>query len=360
MFDCFYKYYNDQSLENAQELLDFISVSEDVGQIFDVDLFNYEVEIKNPRNIGYLLSSGTLGDRQRYPIYHRSFWVYNIERLNKNPESHILVQAEDNFDFRFGHYVSNKCFVHINSGIYNYSSSFSPEYVDWIIDRYKSIQSHFIIYAFPCVFLRYLEQFRSKLTNFHVLSSGYDAFFKSHGVYVNDCVIDWQTGLNFYTCKHNKRHFLPIFSIRDGYIRNLINICSRPIPISDLFTITGSAENCPCGKKYIPFTYIPHIKAAITKNDQYYYDLSLINYLESDYYSIQFIQNNDEILILYRGKYMTENDKSFLTDWWGSKGFNVVILKDRYLITGENGKLGAFFNNSLLQKPIFKIDIKYL
>lgn len=62
-----------------------------------------------------------------------------------------------------------------------------------------------------------------------IINTDFDMFLRKKNlpkIPLNDQMIDWSSGGNFYTCHYGVRHWLPLFSIHDGKYNNLLNLSS--------------------------------------------------------------------------------------------------------------------------------------
>ncbi len=109
----------------------------------------------------------------------------------------------------------------------------------------------------------------------------------------NDQMINWKSGVNFFTCSHNRKHFLPIFAARNGGYYNLLNLKRFWIPVDDLFEVQGF-EDCACGKPAPILNFIPHVSNFI----DYRQVMGMANHLNSKFRWIQIVQHKD-IKVMY-------------------------------------------------------------
>lgn len=124
--------------------------------------------------------------------------------------------------------------------------------------------------------------------------------FRDRGIFVNDKMINWRTGLNFFTCTAGHKHFLPIFAREGNRYYNLLNpMGRRGHPVDDLFEITGSPTRCTCGLMRIDFRFIPHVKSCPRIDGQYLYDTALAKRLKKQYYNYQIIQVGSNLHLYY-------------------------------------------------------------
>jgi hypothetical protein len=130
----------------------------------------------------------------------------------------------------------------------------------------------------------------------------YDAaWFRSRGVYVNDNMIDWQTGLNFYTCPNGGRHFLPMFHGRGAAFDNLLNLeQDAPATAGDDAEVTGP-ERCVCGRRKLGLRFVPHHSIQIPRYAEVRGAVEgrLMPQLRSQLAYIQFVEGEAGLGVLY-------------------------------------------------------------
>lgn len=130
----------------------------------------------------------------------------------------------------------------------------------------------------------------------------YDAgSFIDRGVYVNDNMIDWQTGLNFYHCPYGGRHFLPMFYGRGASFENLLNLeQGGRAPAGDELEVAGLSQ-CRCGRKKMDIRFTPHHSIQISKYAEVRGAVEgyLMPRLRSQLAYIQFVEGERGFDVLY-------------------------------------------------------------
>ena len=160
-----------------------------------------------------------------------------------------------------------------------------------------------------------------------------------YNVHLNDQMIDWSSGLNFYTCLANKKHFLPIFAKKNNTYRNAINLSEKNYVTSDYFKITANTTLCKCGKYRCDFTFLPHKKNYIPELD-YQETLSWSNILTKEFRSFQIIKNRDNFEIFYK---LTEGKLPiYVLEFFENKLKNVLWQKNQTFKIG--GKIPPIWN----------------
>lgn len=140
-----------------------------------------------------------------------------------------------------------------------------------------------------------IVEFLNEHPNFLLTNADSEAFFKRSifNRVVNDQMIDWKSGLNFYTCPEGTIHFIPLFVITEHRSYNLLNLADKQgWENSDLFEVSAERRICSCGKPYFPLTFIPHVSHSPIHEGRYLYDISLAERLTSRYNNIHFIQRS--------------------------------------------------------------------
>lgn len=124
------------------------------------------------------------------------------------------------------------------------------------------------------------------------VNSDFEMFFGTDDFWVRDQMINWRSGLNFFTCPFGKKHFLPTF-IEDEGCSSLINAMGEKDD-SDEISMFEKATMCECGKSHIPLEILFHKDNSILGPDGKPIDFTpLKRSLSGRYATIQFHQNND-------------------------------------------------------------------
>lgn len=143
------------------------------------------------------------------------------------------------------------------------------DHVGLLFDSIRSVSERFgpvNLCALPCVWLGLTCS-----PDFCVLSlenaSNINSFvntdstpcFRRPACRVRDQMVDWGSGVNFYTCGGGERHFLPMFFAPSSRRAcNLLNLKRPSRGCDDLVEIGRQAEECPCGFARMPMGFIPH------------------------------------------------------------------------------------------------------
>lgn len=274
-------------------------------------------------------------------VQSRDYFVFRIQsNIFYNQKGPYFLQEEKN-NF-LAHVVLN--FSILNEKIL--------EKIQNIILSYK--KTHIAIFSNPHFFLfanshRFFEQFCVK-NKILLISTDYTSFYKknyliSNNIQINDCMINWKNGLNYYHCQFNKKHCLPFFLFyKNQYCLNLLNLKNDNIEncfLDDLFDVKNTDCVCSCGKKEIELNFIPHREFSM---DNYNIHLSLIERLNSNYLNIQFIESQSgEIDCLYsvEGNFQSSDKDKILSEFKDKK---INFYKNCFLFTGKN-KIDFFYKN---------------
>jgi hypothetical protein len=212
------------------------------------------------------------------------------------------------------------------------------------INQYYEKHGKFYFLAQPPKYLYLFTQpeFKNLLieqqNKFTIVTSDWEPLFPKPFL-VNDQMINWVTMVNFYTCEHNTKHFLPTFIIGDRLI-NLLNFATKKEWLIDDQVALGERQLCACGKYYLPFKMTAHIACAMDMP----HDVSIAEELRSTYYNLQFIQTEyNKVDILYSTDGVFK-DEEYLRETYNNTTFQV----GRYLPAGTNKILPFCYNRAKL------------
>jgi hypothetical protein len=110
------------------------------------------------------------------------------------------------------------------------------------------------------------------------------AAFRQRGVVVNDKMLNWRTGANFFTCPYQRQHCVPLWGYYRGLIYNLINLAVVPGVINDDEFIFG--PKCGCGR--ISVRVRPHAPQLPTVNYESF--LAFVARLQGQYLNVQLVE----------------------------------------------------------------------
>lgn len=143
-------------------------------------------------------------------------------------------------------------------------------HIEFLFDQINVLFSEYgpiNLCALPCLWLKLtcnptfvsLAEKRSESLN-ALVNTDNSRCFRKIRCRVRDQMIDWGSGVNFYTCAEGKSHFLPTFfssSPRLSY--SLVNLKKSMRESDDLVEIRGSPSLCPCGLPDFSMLFTPHV-----------------------------------------------------------------------------------------------------
>ena len=330
---------------NAQEIKTVTQSDELYHQCLNYKNNNFTEYNKKRTN-----SSGSTGPAKIYYMLCAHQLEQQIETINKKQsinKTGIRIVP----DFALKNQGINR--VIFNDIFYNFKHvvSIRNDDIEQIIQTLKNIPGSQKVFYSTSVFFLYANsypQFRRYLINSDsvIVSSDYSSFYKKHelianGVQVNDCMIDWASGQNFYHCKYQSTHLLPIFVKIDNKVINLLNLYKNNFSNvgDDLFNIKGY-KLCGCGNTAVDLDFIPHHKYT---NKFYNTKDLLAETLVGHYYNFQIIDNYGSLRCCYvcKGK-MPLQDKRTIIDMYGDLDF---YTSTKIYTSNERRKLEPFYFN---------------
>ena len=188
------------------------------------------------------------------------------------------------------------------------------------------------------IFLDFAEKHRDRLNH---LSWCWEPFFnnksfKERGIWIGNHMVDWTSGLNFYTCRDGHQHVLPIFVETNHGPVNALNLFKQDLSDGgDKFEITNIIQ-CSCGLTRPVYTYYPHFNHSIRSADgRIFFDLDIANHLKSRYRSLQFIQKSEHEITIHYDVDGPMEDKEFLESIVQSYGFGVIWNSKSHTMSGR-------------------------
>jgi hypothetical protein len=134
-------------------------------------------------------------------------------------------------------------------------------------------------------------------------------------LYINNKMINWRSGLNFWTCRHGGTHWLPLFARRSGRLYNLLNLVDKSgVEEDDLFSI-GASHKCSCGATSSPMSIISHVQNH--PRERTTADVGrLLSELKGVYFNLQYVEDRvgSHLLFTPIGRQLPE-DLSVLKSW---------------------------------------------
>jgi hypothetical protein len=341
MLKAYTEYYRQPSLQNAKKLWEQILNYDYKEPLDELASLRSSISPRLQLSDCFLSSNGSIDGVRQYTFGpHTKFWLRQIEDCTKYRLTSKYVLLNTSFKTRNTEFIFKKVpLSEVSDDAVYYVGSIQlqlPGAIEFLINKLQRIGKH-TIYTFPNNWLYLLSrpEFREYLSNSQTsgMSTNWEGFYPTPptDIHFNDNMVNWTTGMNFYTCPHGTKHFLPLFVPTPEGIVNLINL-TRPAlwPVDDLMIISPETKQCPCGRPFREFEYTPHInKSVVSSNGKIIYDLSLANRLKSSYLSLQFIQYGKVVHVLYiadRGL-----DKEIIKEYFGEHGLKTKFIRDRYL-----------------------------
>jgi hypothetical protein len=355
LYNAYLRYYRDSSFENARALWDSI-----LGYDFSDDLFNVGRLRRSFSARSHLVdftlhsNGSTVGPRQFGFGPFSFFWLQHVEDMVKfrgvnkfvyilnsvssgDRVSHFSALPVRGWSTLPTHFLANVPFEQVDA-------------IPFLIDKLGKVGDFSLttwpnnwLYLFSdSVFVDFLRG--SKLGS--AVSTCWESFCKVPlGIHFNDNMVNWSTCMNFYTCVTGVKHFLPIFvPMVDGVV-NLLNLSGPAVcPVDDLMVLEGSVRSCRCGRKYLPFSFVPQVRNAIRGVDgEVVFTPELAGLLLGRYMNLQFVQRGGVVDVLYIlvGGVL---DEEIIRDHFGGFGLVTNFVRDRYFQVGA--KLPVFWRVS--------------
>lgn len=285
---------------------------------------------------------------------HRDWWIHEIESHLWQNNGSPLIYIKDPYPYAPLGYE----FQNLDNAMR--ISLRHPDAIGQLIklfrDRqpacYRALPS---IYLYLCRSDRFLDFLASEghkyITRF--ISTDLDAFYDEYkfnqcGFRINDQMINWRSGLNFYTCNAGTRHFLPIFMRANNRYYNFLNLArARGVEIDDFFEVTGPLAMCKCNIPYFPFNFVPHIKNCSMVSGIPFYDLTIARRLIGQYFSCQFYSDANGQLHIY---YVAEDGTDDLAIF---NSYNAQLHSGRTFVVGSRHKKPTFWSGIMTDfKPV--------
>ncbi len=165
----------------------------------------------------------------------------------------------------------------------------------------------------------------------NLMSQHWEPFYacqhlRNKGVHFNDTMGDWTTGLFFYTCRDGFQHSYPTFATSGKERVNVLNLMPTPElgPGTEEDLVEPlSISGCSCGRNRLNFRFLPHQATAMRPPiGGVLYDPALAEQLKSRFLSLQFIQENETLIIRYRVEGAMQ-DRELLEDYFRPHGYQI-------------------------------------
>jgi len=362
LYDSYSAYYSDPCLRNADRLwadvylYDFSDYHEFCQQ---VSLLRKQFGSRKSLGEMSLTSSGSMGLPRHYQLGpHALYWIFQLERAVKSPEgTDSIIEVSSPLMF-----VNRPASFEPVTGDLpfpiRYTFRYSGDHRDYLSVLFRHLEKvdvPFVISGLPntFLFLNAHKDFQSFVQTTRVrglLSHDWEPFYRKReliasGVHINDNCINWTTGVNFFTCKANQKHFFPLFVVESDGLINLMNLAEEPInSVDDLVEIGAQRSQCVCGRWYFPLRFFPHVECAIRNRlGKIVFDCELPEKLMAKYLNLQIIQTEERINIYNVTQDVNTEDHAILEDFLRSNDVpgEIVFFSTTSAMCG--GKLPTFW-----------------
>lgn len=295
----------------------------------------YRRSIPNDDNsVAY--SNGSTGTNNKYYFGpNRYCCIYFIEHILRGGQDQTFLLST------FPWMKIGKSFWESSSGLKKISCDIrDSRNIGFLLDYLHKTKVILITHPNTMLYLSGSDEFVNGTGSDMVLTStDWEPFYdrRKFKCKVNDQMIDWKSGINFYTCRSGQYHFLPIFVQNKDKCFNLLNFNNKNGSTTDDFFELGNRVLCNCGKTRMEFKFIPHWKKCPVINGKIFYDLSIVQKLEQQLYNIQFLQKEPEkITVVYSAR---NGEKIKIPDI----GCEVELLNDHIFWVGNRQKYCSFW-----------------
>lgn len=279
-----------------------------------------------------ILTNGSTGRPIPYNFSFYRFWQTKIENFIRGNDKLSLFL----FDRPF--YQPEKI-RREKSNIYASLSHHKSQ----IIKEMQSLNEPFVLTTTPNCWLHIStdSQLRDEINELpiiHGTNTDWEIFgrFDLLKFPVKDQMIDWSTGINFYTCSTGYKHFLPIFYLNNKKSSNLLNLSQIEKTVDDSLEIKEQTI-CSCGKNRPIFDFQSHPCHHLK------IDRDIIFLLEGSYYNFQLIKLND---ILYFFRINDNPNVDNIIDKLTSDGYSVKDMPNQFCRVGAKTYNFWNINNS--------------
>lgn len=347
IYNAYDKYYINPNHENKEELAQTIIKLGIPCQIDITPKFIYTDDNATLVSNGSTYNCGT-----RYKFGpHPMFWIQTIERELRGSGTMVAIGCPSQF--------SNTITQHKYKPVDNHPQ-FDVDYSCEIRTPRKTMNilhgifceyGQLNLVAHPHVWLYIFsnDEYRGLLSESKIIKSiintDSDMFFRTDGMpfKFNNQMINWKTGVNFYTCDYNNIHSLPTFN-NDRAI-NLLNQNYSNHNNDDELKLSNIIEWCQCGKQMFKSTFIPHKNNQIMLNGEPYRPLILINELQCNYSNLQFHQTENSIDVYYSTRSnMSQHDREVIKHYF--RQFKLRFYRNSLFYIGR--KVPAFWRGENL------------
>ena len=232
-----------------------------------------------------------------------------------------------------------------------------------LFDHVKDIHGRrgkVILSAFPDVwnmllsnplFNNLCEENRDRIAFF--VNSDFEMLFGSEKFLVRDQMINWSSGLNFYTCEAGVKHFLPIFHKNEEGCTNILNALAKRDD-SDSVAL-GARKKCECGRHFMKMDIVFHKKNAILGIDGTPVDFSPLRAsLKGRYAAFQIHQDENEKVKVFMTPIGVTNKRDLEIIGSFFSGFEMSMEFNRYFEVGS--KRYCFWRSSQVETREFRLS----
>lgn len=298
LLSCYKRYWNKSDLQNSKQLLkavknyNFEDFDYFIDKITDERLKIGEADVDRQ-----ILHSNT--GKEYFFGPNLNFWVDRVEYTLRNSNNY-----NKRIQIAIWHYpqITNDKEIKERKLGYDVLLKSISTNVDFLIDFISKLNKPIYLLSNPEIIRilldnnKFVDFISDKIPVANTDSPLMIGDILRQKIQLNDQMIDWKCGLNFYTCKNNNRHFLPLFGIADdNKIISLLNLKNLFLSDEDYFEIHDKKPiRCLCGNNRLDFKFLPH-----KNNYPKLFDTNIIKTLDSRYRYLQLIENGNQIEFYY-------------------------------------------------------------
>jgi hypothetical protein len=348
LFDCYSAYANDASLENALTLFLKI-ISEKSYKLYDS--LSYARKGDNIK----LCSNGSTGLPRAYAFGPNGlFWLNGLEGYLKQKHLGYTIALDSRFhDTKFTdvnptvEYVSSptfECVVRIDLR-YDFTKIISI--LKEISDRKGSLNilttPHTVLFMMTHPDLKCII---NELVNIHIIrrliTINCDPFYPQKP-YIDDTMINWQTGMNHYYCEYGNIHSLSLMSTA---FTNLLNANVQKVTCDDM-SEHSAIRPCACGRDTFDRHFIPHINNQISADRQIIRPFWIADNLKGNFHNLQFHQEANGDIGVYHSSLSKNitNDLDYIREYFTSIRLNTKLYANSGFMVGA--KRPAFWSGNI-------------
>lgn len=343
-------YFKNQTFENLEKLIDslflydFENYQEDMSLIFEM----YK-KTKSTQEKSELTSNGSTGAPKLFHFGPNcSDCIGMVEaKLRMRNYKTILVWNpvfgnKSNLRFKISESKNNKMDFDV-VGEWSFESHISKLilFLDYCFLKWGRINVLSLPHIWICLttnpkFRSWVEDNSGKINAF--VNTDCDATFKkTNGIHILDQMIDWSTGINFYTCNHGERHFLPIFFKEGHESCNLLNLTKNKFKVDDEFLLKDF-KKCICGKNTIAFDFLSHKSNRVIDPEGKAVDFQgFFDMLDHHFLSLQLHQDaNGKVVVFYCSKQNVDDDLSKIDLFLRQRNIEkIAFVRSKYFQIGR-------------------------